>query len=143
MFFHTFVTEAFPDLSGKDLHVGGESFGGTLAVAFSTALTNLSSPGPIPEVRLRSVMIGDGFLDLGYMYPSYYDALCAGATKYLNDTVCNVMASYVGDCETSAAYCRLNMSMGACRAAADTCGRLNLFGPPNMSQNPYHCKYPA
>lgn len=139
-FLNTFVSEAFPELHGRDFHVTGESYGGIQAISLAYALANPDTQGPQPDVSLRSLVASSTFADLSYSAPAYYDVLCGREYKYLNLTECAIMAAAVPGCETAAAGCRQTIGSEQCWAMAAACAPILQFWVP-PEKNIVHCMF--
>jgi cathepsin A (carboxypeptidase C) len=129
-FLDTFVTEAFPEVRGRDFHVTGESYGGLQAISLAHALANPDTEGPRPDVSLRSLVASSTFADLAYSAPGYYDVLCGREHTYLNRTECATMAAAVPECEVAALACRQTMGGEQCWAMASACAPILQFWYP-------------
>ncbi|KAF7539555.1 hypothetical protein G7054_g2091 [Neopestalotiopsis clavispora] len=137
-FLSTFVSEAFPELHGREFHVTGESYGGIQAISLAYALANPETPGPQPDLSLRSLVASSSFADISYSSPAYYDVLCGREHQYLNRTECATMARAVPECELAALSCRQTISDEHCWAMAAACAPILQFWVP-PEKNIVHC----
>ncbi|KAF3015017.1 hypothetical protein E8E14_008932 [Neopestalotiopsis sp. 37M] len=141
-FLSTFVSEAFPELHGREFHVTGESYGGIQAISLAYALANPETPGPQPDLSLRSLVASSSFADISYSSPAYYDVLCGREHQYLNRTECATMARAVPECELAALSCRQTISDEHCWAMAAACAPILQFWVP-PEKNIVHLKEPC
>ncbi|EAL91158.1 putative carboxypeptidase Y [Aspergillus fumigatus Af293] len=104
-FLQLFVSEVFPHLQDLPVHVSGESFA--------------------PQVRLKSCLVGNGFMSPRDTFFGYWETLCTtnpGVEKpVFNQTRCDLIASNMPRCMEVSAVCVQNPDPALCSAALSVC----------------------
>jgi len=124
------LPEAFPELAGRAIHIAGESYAGRYIPVYAAAILdyNLQVPAPA-RLPLRSIMVGNGFTDMGDQLPAGYDTGCFthhDIAPIFNDTECASMAVAAARCEILQEQCEANPDEIICAASGRYCVE-NLF----------------
>lgn len=98
LFLQIFVSQVFPSLAEGPFHITGESYAGHYIPALGAEIVSQNALYPHhPQVPLKSVLIGNGYvspLDTAF---GYWETLCTtnpGVDKpVLNETRCDIMAA--------------------------------------------------
>ncbi|QSL66442.1 hypothetical protein MERGE_000822 [Pneumocystis wakefieldiae] len=139
---------AFPQYSELDFHLAGESFAGRYISAFASTVTYLNDDPlelddipvnitKIPKINLKSVMIGNGYVDPYNQAPFYYYVGCLSSWgRLLPKEDCLSMRRSVDSCRRLTDFC--NSAWGCdctCSSAYGLCQRylLTPFVNKNIS----------
>ena len=109
-FLETLVKTSFGGrtFSGRDLHISGEYYAGLFIP--SIANTIVSQP-PADRLNLKSIMIGNGWLDALTQQKSIYQQRCdaeltSNLNRMLGDDECGYWRASLQDCEKAIVECR-------------------------------------
>ncbi|KAH7356596.1 Alpha/Beta hydrolase protein [Rhexocercosporidium sp. MPI-PUGE-AT-0058] len=126
LFLQMFVSQVFPEHKNGPVVITGESYAGHYLPALGAQIVaqNILHPKQ-PQVHLKSVAIGNGYvspLDTAY---GYWETLCTtnpGVKKPIfNETRCDIMATNLPRCMAVSKTCYDHPDPAICAAAAEVC----------------------
>ncbi|KAG4261221.1 hypothetical protein FPRO03_11772 [Fusarium proliferatum] len=125
-FLQLFVSQVFPDLADKPFHISGESYGGHYIPVLGATIVAQNSLYPKrPQVKLESVLIGNGYVSPLDTHFGYWETLCTtnpGVDKpVFNSTRCDIMAANLPRCLDLARVCYEHPDHAICGAAGKVC----------------------
>ncbi|TVY78363.1 Carboxypeptidase Y-like protein, partial [Lachnellula suecica] len=126
LFLQLFVSQVFPEHGEGPLVITGESYAGHYLPALGAQIVSYNALHPKqPQVPLKSVAIGNGYvspLDTAY---GYWETLCTtnpGVKEpVFNETRCDIMATNLPRCLSVAQTCYENPDPAICQAASSVC----------------------
>ncbi|OAA67919.1 Peptidase S10, serine carboxypeptidase [Niveomyces insectorum RCEF 264] len=126
LFLQLFVSKVFPKLQDRDFHITGESYGGHYEPVLGAHIVASNALQPLrPQIRLKSVLVGNGYfspLDTAF---GYWETLCTtnpGVDQpVFNATRCDIMAEHLPRCLALAQVCYDHPDPAICEAAETVC----------------------
>ncbi|RTE82521.1 hypothetical protein BHE90_002971 [Fusarium euwallaceae] len=126
--------EAFPHLANLDLHLSGESYAGRYVPTIADAILDYNeffvAGGNISmAIPLRSLMIGNPWLNPAIQMPALYDVSCfpyrGTYPPFMNESLCQNALALADRCESLLDACALASNRGEdsllCSSSVDIC----------------------
>ncbi|KAI8652073.1 hypothetical protein NCS56_01424100 [Fusarium sp. Ph1] len=112
-FLETFLTEFFPQLQDREIHLAGESFGGRYCPVYAS----------MTKRKLTSVMLFNAFVDERWRSLGAYRHLCRSKTisNPLNGTACAEMEAAYPACYKFGQLCSATYDADICSEASKNC----------------------
>ncbi|KAM3551673.1 hypothetical protein ARSEF4850_007756 [Beauveria asiatica] len=124
--------QQLPRYAALDFHVAGESYAGHYIPTDAVEILSHAGSG----INLKSVLIGNGYVDPYHQVPQYPDMACGrgGLPAIFNSSTCEAMRRAVPRCQAMTAQCYNHRGDTAqCVAASRAC---TAVGGP-YERNPY------
>ncbi|KAF1989073.1 alpha/beta-hydrolase [Aulographum hederae CBS 113979] len=126
VFLQIFISKVFPEKEKVPFHISGESYGGHYIPILGSLIVQQNTLYPKrPQVPLKSVLIGNGYvspIDTAY---GYWETLCTtkpGVKEpVFNETRCDIMASQMPRCMEITRICYSHPDPAVCMAASTVC----------------------
>ncbi|CDS06098.1 Putative Prepro-carboxypeptidase Z [Lichtheimia ramosa] len=123
--------ETFPQYSKLDVHYFGESYGGHYIPGFASHVVDMNKKVQSGEekgvvVPLKSIGVGNGFIDAVIQYKSYPKMTCHSSyPAVLSEEECDKMQQiYENDCKPAAEQCAESDEDSDCVNANQQCGQI-------------------
>ncbi|KAI8711514.1 hypothetical protein NCS52_01415200 [Fusarium sp. LHS14.1] len=115
-FLETFLTDFFPQLQGRQIHLAGESFGGRYCPVYASMLKR----------KLASVMLFDAFVDEHWGALGAYRHICSSmiGSNPLNSTACAEMEAAYPACHKFGQLCSSTYDADICRETSKKCAAI-------------------
>ena len=125
-FLQIFVGTIFPDLSERDFHITGESYGGHYCPALGARIVSQNALYPNrQQVNLRSIFVGNAYVSPLDTTFGYWETLCTtnpGIDEpVFNKTRCDIMAANLPRCLDLAHLCYAHPDPAICGAGGEVC----------------------
>lgn len=125
-FLQLFVSDIFPDLLDREFHITGESYAGHYVPTLGAQIVTQNILYPQrPQVNLKSVFVGNGYVSPLHTSFGYWETLCTtnpGVDEpVFNQTRCDVMASNLPRCMNLLNVCYNHPDFEICEAAQKVC----------------------
>ncbi|EAW21345.1 putative carboxypeptidase Y [Aspergillus fischeri NRRL 181] len=126
IFLQIFMTEVFPERRHTPFHIAGESYAGHYIPTLSREILRQNQVPETPEISLRSILIGNGYVSpLDTLY-GYYETLCTtkpGVDEpVFNQTRCQIISEKLPRCISIYEVCYRHPDEVLCKAADAVCG---------------------
>lgn len=116
-FLDVFLGEYFPQLSGRPVHLAGESFGGKYCPVYADQMRR----------KFDSVILVDALVDFSDAALGLYEHFCAAesasstTSRGLDESTCAAMAAGYATCAKHGALCTATYDQDICATANDKC----------------------
>ncbi|KZF18844.1 alpha/beta-hydrolase [Xylona heveae TC161] len=125
-FLQLFISEVFPHKLSASIHLSGESYAGKYIPYLGAQIVQQNKLYPSePQVRLKSCLVGNGFMSPKDSAFGYWETLCTtnpGVSEpVFNKTRCDIMAANMPRCMDVAEICVKNPDPAVCHAALSVC----------------------
>ncbi|OJJ39353.1 hypothetical protein ASPWEDRAFT_37124 [Aspergillus wentii DTO 134E9] len=127
IFLQIFLSSVFPERRSVPFHIAGESYGGHYVPTLSAEILRQNQMHPQrPNIDLKSILIGNGFVSPMDTTFGYYETLCT--TKpgidepVFNKTRCQIMAEALPRCLYVYEACYRSPDEALCKATDEVCG---------------------
>ena len=126
IFLQLFINEVFPEKAKVPFHIAGESYGGHYVPALGAEIVKQNELYPSrPQVPLKSVLIGNGFVSPMDTTFGYWETLCTTnpgvESPVFNETRCDIMADNMSRCIEGQTVCYNHPDPAICNAVAEIC----------------------
>ncbi|OAA54689.1 carboxypeptidase Y [Cordyceps fumosorosea ARSEF 2679] len=127
----TLFFQQFPQYAKLDFHIAGESYAGHYIPTDAAEILSHADSG----INLKSIMIGNGYVDPYHQVPEYPDMACGkgGLPAVFNSTTCEAMRRAVPKCQAMIKQCYDHHDVAQCIQTSQQCTAVG--GPYEL--NPY------
>jgi cathepsin A (carboxypeptidase C) len=125
-FLQLFVSDVFPELLERDLHLTGESYAGHYVPVSGAQIVaqNILYPRR-PQVNLASIFVGNGYISPLDTAFGYWETLCTTnpgvESPVFNQTRCDLMATHLPRCMDLSKVCYTHPDPAICHIASTVC----------------------
>ncbi|OAQ97755.1 hypothetical protein LLEC1_00419 [Akanthomyces lecanii] len=127
----TLFFQQFPQYAKLDFHIAGESYAGHYIPTDAAEILSHADRG----INLRSIMIGNGYVDPYHQVPQYPNMACGrgGLPAIFNKTTCDTMREALPKCQQMIRQCYNHHNTAQCIETSQDCTAVG--GPYDL--NPY------
>ncbi|THH02964.1 hypothetical protein EW145_g6648 [Phellinidium pouzarii] len=135
--------ETFSNFRGCNFHLAGESYGGRVLPIYAAAIYDLNAvlaANSLTPIKLKSIMLGNGWTDVFHVFRSYYVMQCTNASLGPVQTIntCVRMKQILPRCESRLrTNCIEHFDRIDCMSSSNFC-RVELFDPLLALGYDYH-----